>query len=637
MIVLGCEKIGFSVGVTDILREITFSVEEKERVGIVGVNGAGKSTLIKIISGENTDHTGTVYIAKDKSVGVLKQNADFDSDKSLIGELLDSFSHLQRMEEELKELQERIDAGDGELSSRFSALHDKFMDEGGFEYKGRCASTLKSLGFSEEEQKRPVSSFSGGQKTRVALAKVLSQMPDLLILDEPTNHLDLKALTWLEDFLRSYPKTVLVVSHDRYFLDRVTTKTVEIEHGKSHVYGGGYTYFVEQKKKDREIQQRHYENQQREIRRQEAYIEQQRRWNRERNIIAAESRQKALDRMEKVERPEDLPEDIRLTFGYSGDSGNEVLNTYYLAKSYGENKLFSGLNLTLRKGERLFIFGANGSGKSTLIKILNGFERASGGSFDYGYNVVKGYYDQENQQLEPDNTVLEELWRTDPGAAGTAIRNRLALFLFKGDDVYKNVRDLSGGEKARLTLAKLSMNKTNLLILDEPTNHLDIGTREVLEEALSRYEGTLIAVSHDRYFVDKLATRMLYLAGDGSALDYIGNYRQFDSYISSSVTATEVKGSAPAKETTDAKADFMEQKRIAAAKRKNEQRITRATAEAQRLETLLESLEKETAATDGADYVKLSELYKQKEEAEESLFAAYEEIESAEAELAKLQ
>lgn len=636
MIVLGCEKIGFSVGVTDILTDVTFSVEERERVGLVGVNGAGKSTLIRIITGENTDHTGTVYLAKGASVGVLAQNAEYDSQRTLLDELLDSFKDLQDTEVRLSELQARIDAGEQSYAAAFSALHEEYISRGGLEYRSRCAAILKSLGFSEEEQGMSVSCFSGGQKTRVALAKVLSASPDVLILDEPTNHLDLDSLAWLEDFLRSYPKTVLVVSHDRYFLDRVTTKTVEIEHGKSKVYNGGYSAFAEQKKKDRQIQRKHYDLQQREIRRQEAYIEQQRRWNRERNIIAAESRMKALERMERVERPEDLPEDISLRFGYAGESGNEVLTLYSLSKSFGGTKLFSDISLTLRRGERLFIHGANGSGKSTLIKILNGFQSASSGSFEFGYHVLAGYYDQENQQLSPSSTVLEELWRTDPGATQTAIRSRLALFLFKGDDVEKRVCDLSGGEKARLTMAKLSMRETNLLILDEPTNHLDIGTREVLEEALLNYEGTVIAVSHDRYFVEKLATRMLYLPGDGSAFAYDGTFKEFNGYLAANAVGRSESGASEQKAQSAAKTDYLEQKRSAAAKRKAEQRLAKARAESARLEAALEALEAQSAAVDESDYVRLAELYAKKEETEEALLAAYEETEAAEAELALL-
>ncbi len=627
MIVLGCEKIGYSIGATDILTDVTFSVQAGERVGLVGVNGAGKSTLIRIICGELADHTGRVFRAKGLTVGVLTQNACPDSDKSLMDELLEGSADLMRDERELERLRERIDAGESQLAGQWSALHERFLAHGGLEYRARAAAILANLGFTEDERQMPVGCFSGGQKTRVALAKVLSAMPDLLILDEPTNHLDARALAWLEDFLRAYPKTVLAVSHDRYFLDRVTTVTVEIEHGKSKVYGGNYSFFAKQKRRDREIQYKHYENQQKEIRRQQAYIQEQKRWGRERNLIAARSRQKALDRMQREERPEDLPEQIRLRFAQAVHGGNEVLTVSGLSKAYGDRRLFSGLDLTLRRGERLFVYGPNGSGKSTLLQILNGFVSADSGDFVLGSHVAVGYYDQENQRLDDSLTVADQLFRVDPSAPQGYVRGLLALFLFRGEDVYKPVSALSGGERARLTLAKLSMQPTNLLILDEPTNHLDIGTREVLEEALADYQGTVIAVSHDRYFVDRLATRILRLDGNGNALDFDGNYQEFLCYTETRPAQEAADGIAKKKAASEAKADYLAQKQAASEKRKAETRRARAGAEAERLEALIERLDAQTAKTDQSDYMELDRLYREKEQAENDLLAAYEALE----------
>ena len=623
MIILGCENISFSYGVDNIIENITFSLNEKERLGIVGVNGAGKSTLIKIISGEITDFSGSFYIAKGKSLATLKQDAAFESDGTLLGEILLAFESLAEKEKELEELRQRLDSGDISVLERFTSLNDSFISEGGLEYKSRCRAILLNLGFSEREFDMPISAFSGGQKTRIALAKVLISSPDLLILDEPTNHLDTKTLEWLEEYLRSYKNTLIVISHDRYFLDRVTSKTLEIENTHGRMYNGNYSFYVEAKRKDREIQRRHYINQQREIKRIEDFIENQKRWNRERNIIAAESRQKMLDKMERVDAPEKTPDEIQLSFDYAGNSGTEVLSTYYLSKSFENKLLFDKLNLLVKRKDRLFIVGDNGTGKSTLVKVLNHKIRATEGRFEYGNNVYIGYYDQENQQLTQTNSVVDELWSAAPTATVTKIRNTLALFLFKGDDIFKRVQDLSGGERARLTLAKLSMKKTNLLILDEPTNHLDIDTREVLEGALSRYEGTIIAVSHDRYFTRKLANRILEIRRDGEHFDFFGNY---DYYLSKRKEPN-VNLPPQIKEETDAKTDYLNQKKTAAEERKKQNAYKKSKAEAEKIEKRLDDIEKECEAVPDGDYITLQKLYEEKKELEDSLLHHYEIIE----------
>ncbi len=539
MTAISISGVSLEFGTDVILDKISFSLNEGDKLGIVGVNGAGKSTLFKIIRGEYTPTDGSVFISKDKTVGMLEQNTGLEGDNTILGEMLASFSALISDEERLEALQKQLEVtpADDELIRSYTSLADRFKQAGGYEFRSRCKGILKNLGFDERFHDLKISGLSGGQKTRLALAKLLITAPDILMLDEPTNHLDIETLGWLEDFLSGYKGTLLVISHDRFFLDKVTNKTLEIENTHAELYSGNYSRFVKLKAENREIRERQYKNQQKEIARIEAYIEQQHRWNRERNIIAAESRQKALDRMVKIERPEDLPDKIRLTFTKSGESGNDVLTVKDLTKSYPNKPLFSDVSFLVKKRDRLFIAGPNGVGKSTLIKIIAEKLAADSGSYEYGYNVTVGYYDQENQNLDPDNTVLDELWNCYEGLTQTEIRSALALFLFKGDDIEKKVSVLSGGEKARLTMCKLILSKMNLLILDEPTNHLDINSREALENALSEFDGTIIAVSHDRYFISKLATRVLDL-GVKPALDFFGSYEEYKAH-QARITASE--------------------------------------------------------------------------------------------------
>ncbi len=463
MTAISLSGVSLEFGTDVILDNISFSLNEGDKLGIVGVNGAGKSTLFKIIRGEYTPTDGSVYISKDKSVGMLEQNTGLEGDCTVLEGMLESFSSLIADEARLEQLQKQLEATPSgpDLISSYTSLTDHFKRAGGYEFRSRCKGILKNLGFDERFHDLKISGLSGGQKTRLALARELITSPDILMLDEPTNHLDVETLAWLEDFLSSYRGTLLVISHDRWFLDRVTTKTLEIENTHAELYNGNYSRYVKLKAENREIRERQYKNQQKEIARIEAYIEQQRRWNRERNIIAAESRQKALDRMVKIDRPEALPENIRLTFTKSGESGNDVLTVKNLTKAYPNKPLFSDVSFLVKKRDRLFIAGPNGCGKSTLIKIIAEKLAADSGSFEYGYNVNIGYYDQENQNLAPDNTVLDELWNCYNGLTQTEIRSALALFLFKGDDIEKKVSVLSGGEKARLTLCKLILSKMN--------------------------------------------------------------------------------------------------------------------------------------------------------------------------------
>jgi len=616
-------------GTDVILDKISFSLNEGDKLGIVGVNGAGKSTLFKIITGEYTATDGSVFISKDKTVGMLEQNTGLEGESTVLEEMLASFSELISDEARLESLQKQLEVtpADEELIRSYTSLADRFKRAGGYEFRSRCKGILKNLGFDERFHDLKISGLSGGQKTRLALARQLITSPDILMLDEPTNHLDIETLAWLEDFLSGYKGTLLVISHDRFFLDKVTTKTLEIENTHAELYNGNYSRFVTLKAENREIRERQYKNQQKEIARIEAYIEQQRRWNRERNIIAAESRQKALDRMVKIERPEDLPEKIRLTFTKSGESGNDVLTVKNLAKAYPNKPLFSDVSFLVKKRDRLFIAGPNGCGKSTLIKIIAEKLAADMGSYEYGYNVSVGYYDQENQNLDPENTVLDELWNCYEGLTQTEIRSALALFLFKGDDIEKKVSVLSGGEKARLTLCKLILSKMNLLILDEPTNHLDINSREALENALSEFDGTIIAVSHDRYFISKLATRVLDL-GVKPALDFFGSYEQYKAHrakMNASVTE-----SAP-EVITDAKEQYLKAKEAAAEQRKLRTRMKKNAEETAKLEAELEQLNEKLADESiQADYVKVNELYTRQTEVEDRLMELYEEAESFE-------
>lgn len=623
MISISCENINMTFGAEQILKKVSFALNDGDRLGIVGVNGAGKTTLFKIITGEYTQTDGNVYIAKDKSVGILAQEDAFDEFGTVLGETFLAKSDLVEKEKELEFLRKKLEEGNNDLAERYAVLHDEFTREGGYEFRGRIKGTLKFMGFDEEMWDTRISKLSGGQKTRLAMVRLILREPDIMLLDEPTNHLDTYSVEWLEEFLRLYKKTVIIISHDRYFLDKTATKILEIENGKGKIYNGNYTQYVEQKKLDREIQERHYNNQQKEIARIESYIEQQRRWNRERNIIAAESRMKMLDRMEKIDRPEALPESIRLKFNSSTESGNDVLKVKNLSKSYGSLKLFEGVNFEIHKREHVFITGKNGCGKSTLIKILADRMRADTGVMEYGYNVKVGYYDQENQELYEDNTVLDELWNDYENLTQTEIRNALALFLFKGDDISKKVSMLSGGEKARLTLCKLILSKMNVLILDEPTNHLDINSREALEQALLGFDGTIIAVTHDRYFLSKLANRILDFE-NGKISDFLGTYEQFCDYKKNKGQMTDNKSSIES--ISSSKTDYLNSKKEQAEIRKRERRIKSAKEEVEKIEEALEQLEKEIELN-ATDYVKSAELFEKKEELETRLLELYEFLE----------
>ncbi len=647
MIAISADNLSLSFGTKKILEGVTFALNEDDRLGIVGVNGCGKSTLFRLILGEYEPDEGTVYRSKEKTLGILRQDDAFETfaddcgEASCLDVMIQSFPDLLRMEARLGALEEQMRAGENgartieSLAAEYAALNERFIREGGLEFRGRCASTLLRMGFDEETMARPFSSLSGGQRTRLALSRELCREPDILMLDEPTNHLDMETVTWLESFLASYKKCVLVISHDRYFLDRVTNKTLYIEHGRAKLYGGGYTKSLAQRKIDREIEERHYKNQQKEIARQEAYIAQQRAWNRERNIVAAESRLKMLEKMEKLDRPKEAPKAIRMRFSSSIASGNDVLTAKDLCFAYpGGRELLGKLSFLVKRNDRLFIVGPNGSGKSTLIKLMLGKLMPTAGYIEGGYNVCVGYYDQENQNLTPSNTVLNELWNAYPSRTELEIRNTLALFRFVGEDVYKTVADLSGGERARLTLAKLILSEMNLLILDEPTNHLDIASREALETALEGFEGTIVTVSHDRYFIEKLATRILDLLPEGGANDIAISHvgQGYEELCRERKRTEERRGGTvdvSVREVTESsqKEQYLSNKGAEAEAGKAERRRGRLGEEAKRIEAELEAIEKEmNSEAVATDYVRLAELDTKKNELEERLLEIYEEI-----------
>lgn len=630
MIVLNCNNIGFSYGTETIIRNISFNLQENDKAGLVGVNGAGKSTLFKIIMGELHQEDGELFISKELVLGYLKQNATLNSENTLWEELLEVFSGLVAMEEDIKRLEKEISSAVNQekldsLMKEYGRLTDRFSYMGGFEYNSRIRGVLRGLGFLDSEFESRISILSGGQKTRLALAKVLLEEPDILLLDEPTNHLDIAAVEWLEEYLKSYKKCLLIISHDRYFLDSVTNKTIEIENKTSTLYNTNYSGYVTQKAVNREVQEKHYQLQQKEIARQEAIIEQQRRFNREKNIIAAESRQKVLDRMVKLDKPEAAPGKIRMKFNQAVTSGNEVLELDSVTKAYGARKLFEDVSFKIRKAERVFLLGPNGCGKSTLLKILSGKLEASSGRFNFGAKVKMGYYDQEMADLNEENTILDEVWSVDQRLIQSEVRSALAAFLFTGEDVFKRISVLSGGEKSRVSMLKLIFSEANFIILDEPTNHLDINSREILEAALQDYDGTLLIVSHDRYFIDKLATRIIDL-GTNPPMDCMGNYTYFASHFKKNTAAQNNSGEEST--ITEAKQSHIATKEERSRIRRLEKQLGDAEREIAELEKQLENIEGEMleAATDHLRLVELSEEKLRKESRLEEVYAVWTEV-----------
>ena len=534
MIVLSCKDICKSYGIRDVLKKVTFSINEGDKVGIIGANGEGKSTLFKIICREISQDSGEIFIDKNKTLGYLSQNLNLDTDKNIYEETLSVFDELINIENKLSTLEIKMNEPYDEskadyhekLIKDYTTLQDIYSHKGGYIYKGEISRVLKGLGFTEADFYKDISTLSGGQKTRVALCKLLLRKPDILLLDEPTNHLDLEAIAWLEEYMKTYKGTVLVISHDRFFLDSVTNNTFEVINGEVECYNVPYTKFIELRKKNYEAKLKAYNLQQAEIKRQEAIIEKFRSFNREKSIRAAESREKALDKMERIDAPAHEKEGSKIKFEASVKSGYDVLHIEKMSKAYGDKVLFKNLNMDLKRGEKVALIGENGRGKTTLFKIIMDSVEADTGVKVLGTNVNVGYYDQEQSDLDLNKTIIDEVWDAFPHMTTTKLRNALASFLFTGDDVFKVINTLSGGEKCRINILKLMLSKSNLLLMDEPTNHLDIISREALEDAILEYDGTLMVISHDRYFLNKVIGRILELTEDG-VTEYLGNYSYF--------------------------------------------------------------------------------------------------------------
>lgn len=531
MAILTVNNIKKMFGTDVILENVSFEVQKGDRIGLVGINGSGKTTLFKILNGEYTADEGSFTPARETSIGYVEQHVCRDMEKPAFDEVMTVFEPLLRMEAELERLNAEIAAVPDDIDAlilKQTELNDRFIAEGGLTCRNRARSTLIGLGFAPEQIMAPIGVLSGGQKAKIQLAKMLLGESNLLLLDEPTNHLDIPSVEWLEDFLKNYSGSYIVISHDRYFLDAVTNRTFEIEHTHLTEYKGNYTKFLRLKEENRLAMQRVYDNTQREIKRIEGIIEQQKRFNQERNYVTIASKQKSIDRLEAtLQKPEDEPDTIRFQFKASQRGGNDVLMAEDLALQFGDNRLFRHVNLDIKRGEKVFLIGPNGCGKTSLLKILLGIYRQTFGDYRFGANIDVGYYDQAQGNLDESKTVIDEIWDLHPYMNQTQVRSALAVFLFKGEDVYKPVKGLSGGERARVLLLKLMLSKANLLILDEPTNHLDIGSCEALEDALMGYDGTLLVVSHDRYLINKLADKIYYLEPDGTTL-YLGNY---DAYL----------------------------------------------------------------------------------------------------------
>lgn len=625
MIILACNNISLSFGTDVILNKISFHLQQGEKAGLVGVNGAGKSTLFKIMIGSLQQDQGDVYLSKGLQLGYLDQSSGLESDHTIWAEMLTTYSVLTSMEARLKLLEKNISHETEQdrlhaMMKEYDNLLERFSREGGYEYNSRIKGILRGLGFADDQFSLTIRTLSGGQKTRLALAKLLLEEPDLLLLDEPTNHLDILAIEWLEDFLKSYKKSVLIISHDRYFLDAVTTKTIELENCECTIYNGSYSVYAQKKAVTREIQQKHYDQQQKEIARMEAFIEQQRRWNREKNIVAAESRQKAIDRIDKLDAPKNLPGSIKIKFRSSIVSGNDVLHIENLSKSFPGKDLFKDLSLDVKRNEKIFLLGPNGCGKSTLLKILAGRVQQCEGTFEFGHKIVLGYYDQELEGLNENNTVLEEVWNDNEKLTHTQIRNALAQFLFTGEDVFKTVGILSGGEKSRVSLTKLMLSGSNLLLLDEPTNHLDVNSREALEEALLAFDGTILAVSHDRYFIRKLASRIIEMSDKGLD-DYRGDYQN---YLEHRRLLTPIQADGSGQSLTVSKQEHLDSKEEKARKRKLDKLLSTCEKDITATETRLAEIAAEMSCDIAlSNHVLLSSLHNEQLELEINLEKLY--------------
>lgn len=634
--ILSCSNISKAFGSNEVIKHASFHIEEHEKAAIVGINGAGKSTLLKIIIGEMPSDEGEVVISKGKTMGYLSQHQDLSGERTVFEEVLEIKRPIIEMEAKIRqmELDMKHLTGDelNDMLSSYSRLNHEFEQQNGYAYQSEVTGVLKGLGFIEEDFKKPVSALSGGQKTRVALGRLLLSKPDIILLDEPTNHLDMESIAWLEGYLINYDGSVIIVAHDRYFLDRVVTKIVELDNGIMSVYQGNYTDYSGKRAMIREAKMKAYLNQQQEIKHQEEVITKLKSFNREKSIRRAESREKMLDKIERLDKPSEVNDEMKIRLEPNIISGNDVLTVRDLKKAFDQNLLFDHVDFEIKRGERVAIIGGNGTGKTTILKMLNGILGADQGEIVLGSKVHIGYYDQEHQVLHMDKTLFDELQDTYPSMNNTQIRNILAAFLFTGDDVYKRVKDLSGGERGRVSLAKLMLSEANFLILDEPTNHLDITSKEILEEALNNYTGTVLYVSHDRYFINRTATRILDLTNQ-TMVNYIGNYDYYlekrelmtSLYAASPVTADDTR-----EDTSETKLDWKAQKEEQARLRKRQNELKKIEDEIHKLETrdgeIDQLLVKEEIFT---DVPKLMELNQEKDAIGtqlESLYQQWEEL-----------
>ena len=630
--ILACQNIEKSFDGVTILQDASFHIEEREKAALVGINGAGKSTLFRIIVGELSPDNGQVILAKGKTLGYLAQHQEMENELTIYDCLLQVKQHILDMEIRMREMEAEMKHTTGEaltkLMDSYSRLTHEFEMENGYAYKSELTGVLKGLGFQEEDFQKQVSMLSGGQKTRVALGRLLLSKPDIILLDEPTNHLDMDSIAWLETYLLNYPGAVFIVSHDRYFLDKVATKIVEIDNGKVSAFTGNYSAYSEKKALLRKAAYQAYLNQQQEIKHQEEVIAKLKSFNREKSIRRAESREKMLDKMEVLEKPVEIDSSMKITLKPRITSGNDVLTVEGLGKSFPPLTLFEDLNFSVKRGERVAIIGNNGTGKTTILKILNEIVPPDTGCFHLGSKVHIGYYDQEHHVLHNEKTIFEEISDDFPKLTNTEIRNLLAAFLFTGDDVFKPIQALSGGEKGRVSLAKLMLSHANFLILDEPTNHLDIQSKEILESAMNAYTGTILYVSHDRYFINKTATRILEISDHGLT-SYPGNYQDYIAQKEKEKASLTSSTASSVSVDTESKLDWKQQKEEQAKQRKKENRLKKVEEQITELETKQEELSEAMSLPENAsDPAKLMELSNEQASIASSLEELYEEWET---------
>lgn len=626
--ILACQNVSKAYGAKEILNAVNFHIEAKEKAAIVGINGAGKSTLLKIITGEEEADSGNVSIAKDITVGYLAQHQEQYYNQTIYEELLSAKKDVIDLQEQIRQLEKEIETLDGtELNDaleRYARMNHTFEMQDGYAFESQITGVLKGLGFDESDFNRPVEELSGGQKTRVSLGRLLLSRPDIILLDEPTNHLDLNSIAWLENYLKNYDGAVIIVSHDRYFLDKIVTKVIEIENTRSEIYHGNYSYYADKREEVRLSKYRAYMNQQAEIKHQEEVIAKLKQFNREKSIKRAESREKMLNRIERIEKPQEIHDDMRLTLTPDIESGNDVLLVEGLSKSYSSTPLFSDITIDIKKGERVALVGNNGTGKTTILKIINQLIPKDSGKIVLGAQVHIGYYDQEHQVLHPEKTIFDELHDSFPSMTNTRIRNVLAAFLFTGDDVFKEINDISGGERGRVSLARLMLTGANFLILDEPTNHLDITSKEILENALTSFPGTVLYVSHDRYFINRTATRILELTDKGIT-SYLGNYDDFIAEKEKLSASSTQNNTTTIQEETENKRDWKKAKEEQAKERKRQNDIRKTEARIEELEALQASLSDDMMLPENAvNSAKLNEIAEKQADIEKELEQLYE-------------